>query len=217
MTSGPSSAPGKLFGRYHEVMLLVLGTLCGTVLGTYLQYLSWTSQHEENLRQAERVSAERIAGELSRMMDNRLYRMRRVLWASRRSVPAADVRERWKAYEQCLDTWNSGLNGTLVSIDRYFGTPVREEFEREVHAGLRWIGGRMEGLRGARVTRPAAADSLLAELDRLNAAAYALNGRLLDAVCAGEVGQFIPRREAMSTSAGAGTRSRGPAPEPWPG
>lgn len=192
MTSASSAAPGKLFGRYHEVMLLLLGTLCGTVLGTYLQYLSWTHQHEENLRQAERLSAERIAGEVSRMVDNRLYRMRRVLWASRREMRTPDLAARWDAYEQCLDLWNSSLNGTLAAIDRYFGTPVREEFERELHAGVRWIGGRMERMRGMRAPGPAA-DSLLGELDRLNAAAYAFNGRMLDAVRSAEVGQFTAR------------------------
>jgi hypothetical protein len=191
MTSASSAAPGKLFGRYHEVMLLVFGTLCGTVLGTYLQHLSWTYQHDENLRQAERLSAERIAGDVSRMIDTRLYRMRRVLWACRRPA-AAERTQRWTAYELCLDTWNSSLNGTLVSLDRYFGSRVREDFERQVHAGVRWIGERMEELRGFPATPGGEADSLLAELDRLNAAAYEFNGRLLDAVRLGEVGQFLP-------------------------
>jgi hypothetical protein len=190
MTAG--SDPPRLFGRYHEIMLLLIGTLCGTVLGTYLQHMSWRYQHDENLRQAERLTAEQTAGTVSRLIDSRMYRMRRVLWGYRGKVERGELKARWDAYQECLDQWNGSLNGTLAGLDRHFGTPVRTVFEQEVHAGLRWIGGRMERLRGVRRTAAGTADTLLLELDRLNTAAYEFNGRLLDAVQRGDVGQFVP-------------------------
>src|SRR5262245_56208087 len=75
----------KLFGKYHEVVLLLIGvlftSLIGGALGYYFQEKSWENQNREKRYDAEISKASEVFDEVSRLLDRRSYRTRRLIWA----------------------------------------------------------------------------------------------------------------------------------------
>lgn len=128
-----NSKDAKLFGKYHEVVLLLLAffmtTICGGLLGYYFQNRSWQQQHQVRLLESERLAAEEVFSEVSRLMDTRMYKMRKVFWGIQGEMGKAEMEIRWSDYREILDEWNINLNTNLALLHRYFGRGAREIFE----------------------------------------------------------------------------------------
>jgi hypothetical protein len=62
------------------VVGFLLTTVVGGLLGVYLQRRSWSHQYNVQLAAAGRDRAVALFEELSRLLDRRLYRMRRLYW-----------------------------------------------------------------------------------------------------------------------------------------
>ena len=120
-----------------DLLLLFVGFLLTSVLGGLLGYLfqgrSWAHQHEVQRRDQERQQALRTFEEVSRLLDRRLYRMRRLYWAARsRALGTGDAAELAAAqagYREVLFEWNDNLNRTLALVHTYFGGEVRKSAE----------------------------------------------------------------------------------------
>jgi hypothetical protein len=97
----------------------VLTTVAGGALGYYFQRRTW----DANRRESERSAAAAVFDEISRAMDERLYRMRLVYWGLRsgdQDRAAAAIDE----YRATLVKWNDNLNRNLALAQRYFGRGV---------------------------------------------------------------------------------------------
>src|SRR5215468_7568521 len=102
----------------NELIPLVVGfaltTVLGGFLGTWLQQRSWDHQREAQLRQDELRRAEDVCQQVSKLLDKRLYRMRRLYFALALDIEQPDRNDRVQAslreYDAVLYEWNDSLN-----------------------------------------------------------------------------------------------------------
>jgi len=107
----------------NQIVLLVVGfvltTVVGGILGYYFQRRTW----DANRRESERSAAATVFDDVSRGMDERLYRMRLVYWGLRRG-DADRIAAAMDEYRATLVKWNDNLNRSLALVQRYFGPEV---------------------------------------------------------------------------------------------
>lgn len=180
----------KTFGKHNDLVLLLLGFLLTVVIGGGLTQL-WQEKSQDFERQAESLRMERAAAtglfeDLSRVMDRRLYHMRRLHWGIESDLKQEDLNIRWENYRQALFSWNENLNRNLSLAARYFGEQTRARLEGD-------IGSRFRGLGELLQTTPYSAkvqEEFEREADALNTAIYDFNVDLIKAIQLGTVGQF---------------------------
>ena len=122
----PDPAPEKLFGRYQEVVLLLLGFVLTTIVGGFLadrvQRRAWLQQHQIQTCETEQEVRTKGFAQLSDRMDSRLLRMRELAWALERAKTLKDVEQERKLNREARDEWSSRVNSTLAFTEVYFGT-----------------------------------------------------------------------------------------------
>jgi peptidoglycan hydrolase-like protein with peptidoglycan-binding domain len=127
-----------------QVVLLFLGfvltTVVGGALGYYFQRRTW----DANRRESERTAAAHVFDDISRAMDERLYRMRLVYWGLKggdedRIAAAMDE------YRATLVKWNENLNRNLALVHRYFGRGVWAFLSGVLYEEFAIIGRHLEG------------------------------------------------------------------------
>ena len=188
-----------------NVIAIVLGFLLTTVAGGWwasrLQQRAWLRQNEVQLRQAEHESAAGACKEILSLLDRRLYRMQRLVWAAA-GGDLGEVERRRQQYVEVLFDWNDHLNTNLSVVGTYFGNRARGHLEG-LYEDFKRVGGEVEDLvRGA--TRgepdPGLADRVGAELegrgaDSLNDSVYQFGLLLLGRLRDGRVGRKAPDGE----------------------
>jgi len=183
----------KPFGRFHDVILLLLGFVLTTLVGGYLTQ-SWQAradefQREAEHRRSEQQAASRVFEEVSRLMDRRLYRMRRLHNGLEGRARADEMAQRWDSYREVLFEWNENLNRNLALMQRYFGDGARDTFEFRINEGFRELGTLLEGGpypedgRSQYQVRQEKADSL-------NNVIYDFDVELISSIQTGEIGHF---------------------------
>lgn len=116
-------ANDKLFGRYDDLIRLLLGFILTGFLGTYLAQ-SYTT------RQANLTTASKIFSDQSELMGNRYFAMNQITnaYEDNKSEPGTvsvnEIRERWKEYRIVLQKWNSSRGFSREMIKLYFGTAL---------------------------------------------------------------------------------------------
>ena len=135
-----------------EFLLLIVGfvltSVLGGFLGSYLQNRAWRNQHTVELREADRAAAITTCIELSRLLDTRLYRMRKLYWSLQPSadgtIDEEDIRAQRSSYQEVLYQWNDSLNRNLAMTETYFGSAVREFLENTIYEQFAGIGRQLE-------------------------------------------------------------------------
>jgi len=127
----------------NQVLLLVLGfvltSVVGGALGYYFQRRTWDS----NRRESERSAAAAVFDDVSRRMDERLYRMRLVYW----SLKGGDedrIEAAMGEYRATLVNWNDNLNRNLALTQRYFGQEVWAALSEVIYEEFAIIGRHLE-------------------------------------------------------------------------
>jgi Putative peptidoglycan binding domain len=200
-----------------DLLPLVVGFLLTSVLGGLLGYLfqrrSWAHQYEVQQRDQERQQALRTFEEVSRLLDRRLYRMRRLYWAARgRALGTSDEAELASAQagnREVLFEWNDNLNRTLALVHTYFGSQVREQLEEDVYEGFATLGrGLDEIVRmvSAAGDKPIEVPTFGYLVNRLSRRVYQLNIHMLSLLEDDRIGRLAPR--------GSPTRAEPPTREP---
>jgi peptidoglycan hydrolase-like protein with peptidoglycan-binding domain len=147
----------------QQLLLLVVGftltSVVGGALGYWFQRRAWAHQHEIELRDEERQRevqrreeehqrALKTFEEVSRLLDRRLYRMRRLYWAARDMAAGTGDQERLAAaragYREILAEWNDNLNRNLALIETYFGTPARNVMGGQIYESFAALGRGLE-------------------------------------------------------------------------
>lgn len=189
-----SMTEGKLFGRYHEVMLLVIGFaltgICGALIGNYLQNRSWERQHFEALMESQRSSAQNVFSDVSRLIDARLYKMRRLHWGFRNASGRQEMKNRWLDYREALVEWNSNLNRSLSLVEIYFGNQERIILEDSIQQKFISIGMNLENFDSRSANYGHHLRLIERELNKLDAVCYQFNITLLKAIRDGRIGRF---------------------------
>ena len=184
----------KLFGRFHELVLLLIGLIFTSVVGGYFGYRfqesSWKHRQEAELRESERVEATKIFEKMSSLMDTRLYRMRRIIWGYKGVQDNTEMEARWDSYRETLFDYNENLNRNLALLQRYFGDDIRERFETQIHGGFFHLNKRLEKLRDAGKVIPEELQQCHALADKINIATYTIDVVMIEMVQQGKYWTF---------------------------
>jgi Putative peptidoglycan binding domain len=188
----------------RDLLPLIVGFLLTSVLGGLLGYLfqrrTWAHQHEMQQRDQERQQALRTFEEVSRLLDRRLYRMRRLYWAARSRAHETGERSELASaladYREVLIEWNDNLNRILALVHTYFGSQVREQLEDDVYEGFATLGRGLDEI----VRMVSAAEDKRIEVptfgylvNRLGRRVYQLNVHMLNLLERDRIGRLAPR------------------------
>jgi phosphoglycerate-specific signal transduction histidine kinase len=184
----------KLFGRYHDIAMLLTGFLLTTIVGGYLSH-SWQTRSAEIQRVAEQKrneiqAATAVFEDISRLMDKRLYRMRRISMGVGNDVDADIMSRRWDAYRESLFEWNENLNRYLALTQMYFGQEARNTLERDIQTRFIAFGRLLENSRAKKSSDNTYAKRLQVA-DDLNNYIYEFDLKLIDRIQHGDVGSFM--------------------------
>ncbi len=181
----------------------VLTTLVGGWWAARLQQRSWEHQNDLRLKEDELKQAATVSQEVSRLLNKRLYRMRRVHWAIAGlqsggvSSEALDVH--LGEYNNVLYEWNDRLNVNLALVGSYFG-PAAREYLYFLYERFRAVGQQLEN--AVRTVRSgndvsAALEKLDPEFEgwkagSLNQRVYLLGLAMMSQLREGQVGRSAP-------------------------
>ncbi len=186
----------KLFGKWNELILLIIGflltTLVGSIISFWVQNRSWDHQYEQTLLQSEKQKAENVFTQLSSLMDNRLYTMRRILWGYDSELTNDEINIRWDDYVEVLKEWNINLNKNLALIQIYFGAESRNIFEYKIHHKLRAVGSLMEDIKTDK--RLDNIEKAKKGLDPINVQIYQFDLLMLEQISNENIGRFKNKR-----------------------
>jgi hypothetical protein len=198
-----NGANEKLFGKYHELLLLLLGFFLTTIAGGYLahkyQERAWEHELAAKRYDARLEAASRSFDEISRLLDRRLYRARTLLWAYKGDESAQEIQLRRNEYREVVEEWNGSLNRNLIFVERYFGQSLRGELEGEISDGFRNIHNALDAYRKS--PDPSKIQDIEAKINAFNPVIYGFNLTMLEHIQGGAVGE-----EQSATKAGVSLR-----------
>jgi hypothetical protein len=113
----------------ESIIGIVIGFALTTVVGGWwasrLQARSWAKQNDVRLQEQDRERAGAACQDLMSLLDRRLYRMQRLVWAATAaadgSTDDAELERRRQEYVEVLFSWNDRLNTNLSLVGSYFG------------------------------------------------------------------------------------------------
>jgi peptidoglycan hydrolase-like protein with peptidoglycan-binding domain len=194
----------------QQLLLLVVGfvltSVLGALLGYFLQNRTWAHQHDVQRRDEERQQSLKAFEEISLLLDRRLYRMRRLYWAARRTAQGADDKTRLTSarddYREVLAEWNDKLNRTLALAETYFGSHTRTQLE-EVYDEFVVTGRGLEEI--VKMAQAAEAERIDLprfgyRLSRLSHRVYELNVRMLRLLADERIGRSAPEESPSAAS-----------------
>lgn len=121
---------------FEKLFLLTIGflltTVCGGILGRYFQHRTWKNQWAVSQNERTIQLSLNIFEEISRLMDKRLYRMRRLYWAINKNQSNDEVENRMNEYREVLYEWNDNINRNLALLQFYFGDDSRDSLDFDV-------------------------------------------------------------------------------------
>ena len=183
-----------------QILLLVLGFVFTTVLGGALGYYFQRRTWDANRRESERLAAATVFDEISRAMDERLYRMRLVYWALKAGNEDR-IAGAMTEYRGVLTKWNDNLNRTLALAYRYFGPDVWTFLTEVLYEEFAIVGRHLEGRfrhRRDPDPEPGYEARLYISGRRLKALSndiYNLNRFIVSMIQRGRVGLYLVERE----------------------
>jgi hypothetical protein len=133
----------KLFGKYDELVRLLLGFLLTGIVGTYLS-------HRYTTQQADLSAAGKVFSEHSKLIGDRYFAQNQLTLALRnakvdaRSNKKTKIETQLNAYRTVLQEWNSARGFNREMLKLYFGDQVWN-MERNIHYTFRAWGQALEG------------------------------------------------------------------------
>jgi hypothetical protein len=195
----------------NEIIPLFVGFLLTTVLGgflgTWLQQRNWKHQYDAKLREDELRRADDVCHQVSKLLDRRLYRMRRfyAALASGSELPEKSdrIEAALKEYNVVLYEWNDSLNVNLALMGAYFGRRARDWLCFQLYEEFKQAGADLEdyylkSTRGGPVEHDLA--ELEAHLDSLGRQVYQMGFFMMTQLREGYVGRSAPDSLDMSAS-----------------
>ena len=181
---------------------IVIGFALTTVAGGWwasrLQQRSWERQNDVRLREAEAERAGATCQGLMQLLDRRLYRMQRLLWAAAEG-DAEEIEHRRGEYVEVLLSWNDALNTNLSLVGSYFGDGARgyleglyEDFKRVGQGVEAVVRAAREGGNAAELVSQVGPEFEGREVGSLNERVYQIGVMLMSQLREGQVGRYAP-------------------------
>jgi len=182
----------KLFGKYTDIVMLLLTFILTTVVGGFLsdrfQQSAWERDQIVQRQREEMSRASAVFERMSALLDRRLYRLRTVLWDIKTKAPSAILSDHRRQYREVIAEWNESLNTTLSFVQRYFGQDQRAILEGEINEKFRGFHGKIDAYLNS--NQDLDLEVLEQELNDFNPEVYQFNLSLLDQLEKGQVGSF---------------------------
>ena len=131
-----------------QIAAVVLGFVLTGLVGNRLlqqwQHRSWLTQQQFLGHQKEYEALKLLSEELAAIMGSRVYHMRRLAWATRRTE--AQVDDRLKSYDAILTKWNESLTSFLVRLTFYADYGTARTLEVRLQTAFTEAGAMVESL-----------------------------------------------------------------------
>jgi hypothetical protein len=179
-----------------QILLLVVGFLLTSVLGGALGYVfqarSWRHQRRASSFDTERAAATKVFEGLSSLMDRRLYRMRKLMWAiHQKPGDKNSIESAMSEYRAILYEWNDGINKQRALVQRYFGPGPAKHLETFIYEGFARLGEALEHeYRLVDDDTMPLRSSIGSELTTLSDRIYEMNVHMITLIQLGKVGLF---------------------------
>jgi hypothetical protein len=172
----------KLFGKYQELVLLLLGfvltTIIGGAVGARFQQRSWTHEHLVQVCEAERDARTKGVARLSDLMDTRLLRMRQLAWKLESAHSIAEVDQERLSNREVRDEWAMQLNSNLAFVQYNFGDQAKETLQQDITGGFGNIHKEFNDLFESGKIEKSAVSRIEADIDALNPTIYWFDSNL---------------------------------------
>ena len=180
------------------VVGFALTTLVGGWWAARLQERSWNRQNDVRLREEEHERASGACQELMGLLDRRLYRMQRLLWAAT-AAGRPELDRRRQDYVDVLLEWNEHLNTNLALVGAFFGDTARvrldglyEDFKRVGQHVEAVVRASLAGEDTAELAQQVALEFEGREVGSLNDRVYRFGLLLMGQLRDGQVGRYAP-------------------------
>lgn len=185
----------------------LLTTVAGGALGFFFQGRAWAHQHRVLLEQQEQERATQVFEEVSRLLDKRIYRMKRVHWALKRELESGQRSQATEGaledYRGILFEWNDSINRNLALIQQYFGARFRDEFDYAIGSRMVDIGKELEAVSNQGATSPCGESGVLERrLHDLGLVVYHFNLEMIRALQSRKVGWLVAENRRSPDESG---------------
>ena len=180
----------KLFGKYNEFILILLGFVLTGIVGTYIAQKYTT-------KNAELSAANKIFSEYSKLAGDRYFTMNQIALALQNKSSKEVLSVRWDAYRVEIQKWNTARGYNREMIKLYFGKPIWNE-ERDIHYLFRAWGQALELEKKA--AKSINFNCLNQKRDELLNKLYAFNYSLGAAIQNGNIGSCKSKHNAELNS-----------------
>ena len=172
----------KVFGKYHDFVLMITGFLLTGIIGTFISQ-SYTTKN------AELSAANKIFGDYSVLAGDRYFQMNQILLGLKQGKKKKVMDKRWGNYREELQKWNTARGYNRQMIQLYFGNPIWN-LERDLHYSFRAWGATLEASVDA--SKKIDYDCLIKKRDEFLTDLHSFNFALGQAIQEGEIGSDKP-------------------------
>jgi hypothetical protein len=183
--SNPSSNE-KLFGKYNELVLLLLGFLLtsvvGGLIGERFQRRSWEHEHLVQQCEAEQDRRAKRFEAISDLMDKRLLRMRKLAWKLEQAHQLSDVKQERKENIEARDEWATQLNSNIDFVRNNLGTEAGDTLQNTIADGFRNIHEKFNDLFKTGKLDKKAAEAIEEDINNFNPTVYFFDVKARDMI-----------------------------------
>jgi hypothetical protein len=176
------SSEEKLFGKYQEIVLLLLGfvltSIIGGIIGERFQRRSWEHEHLVQVCETERNMRSKGFSQISDLMDKRLLRTRQLAWKLQTAHSLKEVDAERKGNRDARDEWAMRLNSNLRFTETYFGAEARNSLEQDITGGFSKIHKEFNDLFKNGKLDKEAATQIESDIDAFNPTVYLFDSKM---------------------------------------
>jgi hypothetical protein len=170
-----------------NALFLVIGTLLAAltaIIAARLAHQNWQNQNWEQKREERRTAALSTVSTISHLIDRRLQRQRRFLWALRRKNP--DDRDSARLeYALAVTEWMDNLGRSKAALWADFDRYTMVSFEEDVHDEFARIGRSLEAAYRTGIPKPLIDEER--DLNKLGRLTYEYTSDLLKKISAEDI------------------------------
>ncbi|MCC4294985.1 hypothetical protein [Brevundimonas aurantiaca] len=170
-----------------NALFLVIGTLLAAltaIIAARLAHQNWQNQNWEQKREERRTAALSTVSTISHLIDRRLQRQRKFLWALRRKNP--DDRESARLeYALAVTEWMDNLGRSKAALWADFDRYTMVSFEEDVHDEFARIGRSLEAAYRTGIPKPLIDEER--DLNKLGRLTYEYTSDLLKKISAEDI------------------------------
>ena len=158
----------------------ILSGVIGAWLTSEFQRKNW--EHQRRVLKAERYDeqATKIFEDISSILDQRLYRYRRIVYAFR-TKDDNKIDKAFQEYLEVLFDWNDRINRNYAMIEKFFGKEMRKSLEDGIQKDIIFIGTLLERIK-KKAANALDVEEVWQKIDEINAKVYQFDLKMLNII-----------------------------------